>query len=691
MTAWRRWFLAVSGGLALAAPSMALADGDPDRDGSQQGEPPPRARFEEAVDVRSEAPWVEDLAAFATTIEGEQAARRGLEVSDLLPRVPGARVSSYGGVGQFATVSLRGSSADQVTVRVDGVPQNRALGGAVDLSSLPASQIESITVFRGFPPAAAGLSGLGGLIDIRTRRPTEEQRARVDVLGGSLGTRRLAASWSGEVSGDLGLRVGLEALETDGDFRFVSDNGTSEDRTDDFWTERINNDVRSVDLVAAASGLRSLGAEMSVSARVRDADRGIPGVEALQSPSTRLAEQRASVHASWTWTADGGGAGTLGGGAAPRTRLLLDGFSQEDHLRDDGTVGVGAGFQNQTTRLYGGGAALTHRRTVGRHRLLARLELRGERARVRDQVLDPADRGGARRWTGAAVVEDVFSIGRWTFAPAVRWERQDDAFVPAAGTTTTPSRDAVRESHWSGKLGVARSLRSGWSVRGSVGRYVRIPSLVELFGDRGLVVGNPDLMPESGNKLEIGIERDPLPGRGRSWGVSLVAFGSRTDDLILFVPTGLGTVKAQNIAASEVIGLEATASWALSPTLRIDASGTLQRPRDVSDGFADDRQLVGVPERMGYLGVRWRPGRWQLDYDLTYVGENASDRLDSDWLRLPARVMHDLSVGREIGGGITVGLELRNLLDQQARDVLRFPLPGRMLLARLSWSPGGDR
>jgi iron complex outermembrane receptor protein len=666
---------------AVCVPQAVPAD-EPERD------EPRRTHEEEPVEVRARAPWIEDLAAFASEVDAEEAARRGLDVRDLLPRVPSARVSSYGGVGQFASVSLRGSSADQVTVRVDGVPQNRALGGAVDLSTLPASQIETITVFRGFPPAAAGLSGLGGLVEIRTKRPREGQSGQVDVLAGSLGTRRLAASWSGGRSDGAGLRLGVEALETDGDFRFVSDNGTPENPEDDHWAERINNDVRAVDLVASASGLRSWGGELSVSARLRDADRGIPGVDALQSPDARLDGQRATVHAAWDWEA------SRGGGA----RLLIDGFSQEDHLRDDGLLGVGAGFQDQTTRITGGGAALTVRRAYGGHRLLGRFELRGERARVRDEVLDPVDRGGARRWLGALVVEDVFSVAGWTLAPSVRWELQDDSFVPAGSGAVAPVQDGVREAHWSGKLGIARPIGGGWSLRGSVGRYVKVPSLEELFGDRGLVRGNPELVPESGEKLEIGVESGPRTGTGsgsgsarRRWQLSVVAFASRTDDLIWFVPLGIGTVKAQNIAAAEAVGVEATASVRLSPRLWVDASGTWQRVRDVSEGYTHERQLVGRPERLGYLGVRWRPGRWRVDYDLAYVGENYTDRLNTEEGRLPARAMHDVSIGRELGGGITVGVEVRNLLDQQARDVWRYPLPGRMVLARVGWRFGGGR
>ena len=48
----------------------------------------------------------------------------------------------------FATVSIRGSTAEQVVVYLDGVPLNRALGGGVNLADLPLAQIESIEIYR---------------------------------------------------------------------------------------------------------------------------------------------------------------------------------------------------------------------------------------------------------------------------------------------------------------------------------------------------------------------------------------------------------------------------------------------------------------------------------------------------------------------------------------------------------------
>ena len=58
-------------------------------------------------------------------------------LAGLLRRVPGARVREYGGVGAFATLSLRASTADQVPVYVDGILQNRSFGGPFNLASVP--------------------------------------------------------------------------------------------------------------------------------------------------------------------------------------------------------------------------------------------------------------------------------------------------------------------------------------------------------------------------------------------------------------------------------------------------------------------------------------------------------------------------------------------------------------------------
>ena len=43
------------------------------------------------------------------------------------------------------------------------------------------------------------------------------------------------------------------------------------------------------------------------------------------------------------------------------------------------------------------------------------------------------------------------------------------------------------------------------TVRGSVGSFYRSPNLRELFGDRGALRGNPDLVAERGTAAELAL------------------------------------------------------------------------------------------------------------------------------------------------------------------------------------------
>ena len=58
-------------------------------------------------------------------------------IPEVLEETPGITVRQAGGLGQLSTVSIRGSSAEQVAVFLDGVRLNTAAGGAVDFSTLP--------------------------------------------------------------------------------------------------------------------------------------------------------------------------------------------------------------------------------------------------------------------------------------------------------------------------------------------------------------------------------------------------------------------------------------------------------------------------------------------------------------------------------------------------------------------------
>ncbi len=664
--------LAALGAIPGAGPPAAAAE--PPAPAAAPAEAPDSGLTEEVL-VRARAPGPED-AAFATVVPADELARRGADLSDLLRRVPGARVTSYGGIGQFATISLRGSTAEQVTLLVDGVPQNRALGGPVDLSSIPVSQVAGVTVYRGFAPAALGLDGLGGAIDIRTRRPVDEtSSAAVDLVAGSLATARLAAAWGtpfAEARG--GIRLAVEGFRSNGDFVYLDTAGTIYEPSDDQQRARANNDSSALSLQLQGSVDRVAGGELSFGLRGRSGDGGVPGPDSLPSETARLAERAANLALTW-----------VRGG----WEIAADGFGERT-LFDDPDADLGV-RRAQETRIDGAGVGAAWRGQAGMHHLLVRADARREQARLTDDALVLSDRGGGTRTALALVAEDALTFGRVTLSPALRWKVRDDRFVAGAEGLLPPPATSGQESWLDGKLSAACAIGPGDALRASAGRFSRDPSLLELFGDRGAVVGNPRLKPETGVKAELGYALGERDWSGWRLGGELVAFGSRLDDMILLWPNAQGVVIPRNIASAQLYGLEGSIALRVPGNVTIEASGTLLHSEDTSGGFADGNPLPGRPAEEGFLAARWSPGRWQLGWEVTYVGENSTDPLNLPRYRIPARSLNDARVARAFGRGFTVGLEARNVFNVQTRDVLRFPLPGRMVFASLSWAPPEGR
>lgn len=174
----------------------------------------------EAITVQAKRPdWESKLSPGTVTIirpddyKGEQKS-----LPELLKDVPGVHVREVNGKGQYTTVSVRGSTAAQVGVFIDGVLFNLGGDAAADISTIPVKNVERIEVYRGYIPARFGGTYMGGVINIVTKKPKQEN------VAASYGQR----SWGGytgsvQVDAPLGrgsLLVGLNRDQSEGDFRY---------------------------------------------------------------------------------------------------------------------------------------------------------------------------------------------------------------------------------------------------------------------------------------------------------------------------------------------------------------------------------------------------------------------------------------------------------------------------------------
>jgi len=210
------------------------------------------------------------------------------DVGELLTAVPGVVVTRSGGPGQPSQASIRGSSAAEVLVVLDGVILNSPLTGAADLSQLPLATIERVTVWEGAQSARYGGRALGGVIVIETRRAVREASLSLDA--GAWGERAVSGSIGHSSESGSGLRASLSAEHRTarGDFSYdvpaVRGGGTA---------TRTNSDATSTNVLGVAAIDGSAG---TARARVdwRATDRGLAGSIVQPSLTGRDDEHHAS-------------------------------------------------------------------------------------------------------------------------------------------------------------------------------------------------------------------------------------------------------------------------------------------------------------------------------------------------------------------------------------------------------------
>ena len=605
--------------------------------------------------------------AFVEAIEFGAERAPGADLARTLDRATGVNIRRYGGLGSFSTLSIRGSTAEQVQVFLDGVPLNRASGGGVDLGSLPVGGVASVEIYRGAVPARFGGNSLGGVVHIRTQALGD--RASVNLHGGagSFGTRQLSASVAGPWRGwsYLGL---VDYSYSRNDFRFWDDNGTEYNARDDVWARRLNSDYRGLRGLAKVG--RTLGAaRLQIHNTLDLSHKGIPGIGNNQSLHTR--------YDTWRDITEAALFGPLGRGRAGYRLKAYHSREVSEYKDLRGEVGVGIqhdrnttlgqGLRGEVNALLSGQVLLTGFGAV-RRETFAPHDLRRDR-----EVLPES-----RRSSLAAGTEAEAPLGRLTINTGAQVERIADHFFERRAFVSgdlLPTRDHG-ETLWGYRLGAALELGAGWRLKGHYGRYRRAPNFFELFGDRGAVVGNAELDSERGRNHDLG-----LVYRGGSDGAGLllaevVYYATRVEDLIRFAQNSQRVSKPDNFGRAKLRGVEVRAQVRLARRLELSGNYLCQRAENRTPfSFERGNDLPNAPRHRvnGRVGLDLPLGT--VHYEFSRESRHFLDR--ANLRTVPVRTLHHVGGRVPLRGGIALSWALRNLRDNRVADLWGYPLPGR--------------
>jgi len=633
-----------------------------------------------------EAARTRDPTAFATVVDATSAPGRVETLAEALADSVGVQVRRFGGLGDFSTVSIRGSSAGQVQVYLDGVPLGRASNETVNLADLPLDAVDHVEVYRSATPLAFAQSGPGGVVNVVTRRPGDTPLTGGSISYGSFATRKVDLARSAR-TGDFDYLAFAHYLGSAGDFTFLNDLGTTANPADDRLERRRNNAFDLGDLTARL-GWRPAGGPLAV-ALTSDTfakEEGVPGAGSVQARDAHLGTLRQLGHLDLDLTPAAGLPLEAGGGAYV--------LHERQAFRDRGgqVALVPVDVEDETTAA---GAQALVRGALGAHQVPGLLLAAShERFAERDRLAAGAEPERTRLRATVAAEDEVLALGeRVSLVPGLRWEVFRDDFPDAGGARV---RDFL-----SPRLGLRVAPHPALTLLANVGRWAREPNLSELFGTRGVIVGNPRLRPETAFNRDGGF-RLAVPPRGPLAHAALeyAYFDNQIDDLIILVQNSQRVVRPENVTAADVRGHEVSLGGRLWERLGLAANYTHQQARDTGEvTFLRGKQLPGRPadEAFARAELAWSPvhplplapGLWpgRVFYEANVIADNFLDR--ANVRRVGSRVLHD--VGLELGlplPGLRLTLEAKNAGDDRTRDALGFPLPGRALFVTASYGLG---
>lgn len=569
-------------------------------------------------------------AAAASTVDVAGEAGEERSTAELLARTPGVVVHDYGGPGQLATLSLRGASAQQVLVLLDGVPITGAASGLVDLATLPPALLERIEVVRGGMGALYGAGALGGVVNLvaRTPRPgSPEVDAEIRAGAFQTGEARLAAS------GSLGrgtALVALDALGTRGDFGFRPVNGTAD-------VPRQNNDAAQRAALLRYVGPLGAGRSLDAQVQLAQSSRGLAGTVQNPSLSDRLDDGRTLASLRLDQPLSAGS-------------LQLRGFARQERLE---VALSGAAPTPQQDLLAGVEGRLARR--AGHHGLSLLLRAAAEDVRQAHFAHQRPDLalGLADEWLLAGGVVSLL--------PALRLDEVD---------------------HFAGvspQLAVVVRPAAPLELRGSVGQTFRAPTFAELYLDQGLVMPNPALDAERALAADLGasLEQGPL---------QLWAGGFVTEyvDLIEYELFPGARAKPFNVGTALVWGGEVEARLHPAKGLVLSGSFSQQGSRDIYDDVRFyGHALPGHPEQRGGARASYTAPRLTAHAEAFAQSRQFLSRANTT--ALPGRLETSAGAAWRLlpDQPIWAGLEAQNLLDERSEDLYGYPLPGRAFYALL--------
>ncbi len=629
-------------------------------------------------------------------------------VDEALDLIPGASASNTGGSRNERVIYIRGFDRLQTTISIDGVRVFLPADNRIDFGRFMTADLAEIQVSKGYVSVLDGPGGLGGAVNLVTRKPAKGLEAELTLQ--ATADREFEHNGT-TVSALIGTRqdkfyLQASGASTEDDGFTLSDNFTPSFPALEDGGERVNSDSEDWRINLKAGWTPNDTDEYAVSYIKQSGGKNAP-YHVYDTANARF----------WTWpywdiesiyflsSTQIGDALTL------RSRIYRNTFENLLATYDNAnqnTQSLPRAFDSYyADESWGAIVTLDWIVTPTNNLSTAfhyRSDVHNERqdgfVRTPPSPINPsANAPYSEPWH--ATREDTWSIAvedRQQLSDALDlvigasydWtelQSADDINVQVTGTTIANSvvnllpvnhplrnMDAVN-----GQAALSWRLSGDQRLYASVSSRTRFPTLQERFSSRmGAAIPNPEIEQERSVNYEVG-------GETMLGGVELqgaLFFSDLQDALVatpVFVPD-FGTVsQMRNIADGEYYGAELSAAKQFGDMLRIGGNYTWLR-REFNDPGNPNLKPQGVPEHKAFLYAEWSAlNNLTVTPSVEFASERWTTSIDpaKPYYETGSYALLNLAVDWSVSDNVSVLLGGRNLTDSDYQLVDGFPEEGR--------------
>ncbi len=490
------------------------------------------------------------------------------DVGELLEKLAGVKIQSYGFNG-LCSIRVRGSSASQVLIMIDGRPINLASSGDANLSEILLDNVERIEIARGPFSVLYGPGALGGVINIITKTPSKVVAPQIKLSHGSFNTNSYKLICESG-SDKMGYFVAANVDNSDG------------------YRENSRRD-------AFALNGKLTYSSFTFSGEYFQSKTGLPGSTSWPSLTATQEDRRSSFDITYK-------------GKWKQSNFSIKSFiNQNQIVSEDHAYGTKNTIENRTY-----GVNFQHDIPFDlAHNLVWGVDWK-------DDTVNARIIGGERKATSGA----LYLQGKTTLVPDLT------SFLGARYDI-----NSIYGSQISPRVSFIYHLREFTSLRASWGNAFRAPTMNDLYWheDYGVwgMFGDPNLKPEVSSGYEVGIEHTFTPEfLGR-----VTFFSTQVDNLINWAPISPGswTWKVQNIGRASMKGFEGEIKAKFLKKLSLSLNYTYLEAIDEKE--FKGKSLPYRPKNKLFVSLDYNLGPdIQFHLENQFIGERYTNRENLDKL-----------------------------------------------------------